>query len=142
MEDEIGKKIWRSSSTTEISSSNTSCTSNISQMGRRISFAPPGTCLNTITPCAACKLLRRRCAEECPFSPYFSPHEPQKFAAVHKVFGASNVSKLLMVLFFFLITLTSFDGINVLVSQPTGFVYYEPEYRRCQRAKEPMRRIV
>ncbi|MED6143394.1 hypothetical protein PIB30_005663 [Stylosanthes scabra] len=54
------------------------------------------TTLNTVTPCAACKLLRRRCAEECPFSPYFSPHEPQKFAAVHKVFGASNVSKMLM----------------------------------------------
>ncbi|XP_002962437.2 LOB domain-containing protein 15 [Selaginella moellendorffii] len=51
--------------------------------------------LNTITPCAACKLLRRRCAQECPFAPYFSPHEPQKFAAVHKVFGASNVSKML-----------------------------------------------
>nr|XP_043634600.1 LOB domain-containing protein 15 [Erigeron canadensis] len=57
---------------------------------------PGGTALNTITPCAACKLLRRRCAQECPFSPYFSPHEPQKFASVHKVFGASNVSKLLM----------------------------------------------
>ncbi|RID70018.1 hypothetical protein BRARA_C02074 [Brassica rapa] len=56
---------------------------------------PPGT-LNTITPCAACKLLRRRCAQECPFSPYFSPHEPHKFASVHKVFGASNVSKMLM----------------------------------------------
>ncbi|XP_019159698.1 PREDICTED: LOB domain-containing protein 15-like [Ipomoea nil] len=52
--------------------------------------------LNTVTPCAACKLLRRRCVEECPFSPYFSPHEPHKFAAVHKVFGASNVSKLIM----------------------------------------------
>ncbi|PWA92531.1 LOB domain-containing protein 15 [Artemisia annua] len=66
------------------------------QMGRRqILIPPPGT-LNTITPCAACKLLRRRCAEECPFSPYFSPHEPHKFAAVHKIFGASNVSKLLM----------------------------------------------
>jgi hypothetical protein len=59
-------------------------------------LGPPGT-LNTITPCAACKLLRRRCAQECPFSPYFSPHEPQKFASVHKVFGASNVSKMLMV---------------------------------------------
>lgn len=53
--------------------------------------------LNTITPCAACKLLRRRCAQDCPFSPYFSPHEPQKFASVHRVFGASNVSKMLMV---------------------------------------------
>ncbi|KAL2488558.1 LOB domain-containing protein 13 [Forsythia ovata] len=64
-------------------------------MGRRNMLGPPGS-LNTITPCAACKLLRRRCAEECPFSPYFSPHEPHKFAAVHKVFGASNVSKMLM----------------------------------------------
>ncbi|CAN8317590.1 unnamed protein product [Cochlearia groenlandica] len=57
--------------------------------------SPHGT-LNTITPCAACKLLRRRCAQECPFAPYFSPHEPHKFASVHKVFGASNVSKMLM----------------------------------------------
>ncbi|KAJ8535628.1 hypothetical protein K7X08_023348 [Anisodus acutangulus] len=66
-------------------------------MGRRHVLEPScSTKLNTITPCAACKLLRRKCAEECPFSPYFSPHEPQKFAAVHKVFGASNVSKLLM----------------------------------------------
>ncbi|CAH8332406.1 unnamed protein product [Eruca vesicaria subsp. sativa] len=62
---------------------------------RRPMLGPPGT-LNTITPCAACKLLRRRCAQECPFSPYFSPHEPHKFASVHKVFGASNVSKMLM----------------------------------------------
>ncbi|KAG2327589.1 hypothetical protein Bca52824_010317 [Brassica carinata] len=63
---------------------------------RRHVAVPPGTTLNTVTPCAACKLLRRRCAEECPFSPYFSPHEPHKFAAVHKVFGASNVSKMLL----------------------------------------------
>ncbi|XP_006350875.2 LOB domain-containing protein 13 isoform X1 [Solanum tuberosum] len=68
------------------------------QMGRRQVLGPVGggTTLNNVTPCAACKLLRRRCAEECPFSPYFSPLEPHKFAAVHKVFGASNVSKLLM----------------------------------------------
>lgn len=65
------------------------------QKGRRM-LGSSGT-LNTTTPCAACKLLRRRCAQECPFSPYFSPHEPHKFASVHKVFGASNVSKLLLV---------------------------------------------
>ncbi|PWZ52150.1 LOB domain-containing protein 12 [Zea mays] len=46
-------------------------------------------------PCAACKLLRRRCAAGCVFAPYFPPGEPHKFASVHKVFGASNVSKLL-----------------------------------------------
>uniref|UniRef100_A0A7N0VK50 LOB domain-containing protein n=1 Tax=Kalanchoe fedtschenkoi TaxID=63787 RepID=A0A7N0VK50_KALFE len=56
----------------------------------------PEVALNKVTPCAACKLLRRRCAEACPFSPYFSPLEPHKFLAVHRVFGASNVSKLLL----------------------------------------------
>ncbi|KAE8729070.1 LOB domain-containing protein 15 [Hibiscus syriacus] len=78
--DEIGKKIK---------------TDACYEMGRRHLLGSPGS-LNTITPCAACKLLRRRCAEECPFSPYFSPHESHKFAAVHKVFGASNVAKMLM----------------------------------------------
>ncbi|CAO2816972.1 unnamed protein product [Amaranthus hypochondriacus] len=85
--DEIGKKIKRDQN---------DAFSKTGGGGRRhIQLDPPGT-LNTITPCAACKLLRRRCAQECPFSPYFSPHEPQKFASVHKVFGASNVSKMLM----------------------------------------------
>ncbi|XP_015973740.1 LOB domain-containing protein 15-like [Arachis duranensis] len=86
-DDEIGKKIKREGD---------------GQKGRRQHMlgsqqeGASGGTINTITPCAACKLLRRRCAQECPFSPYFSPHEPQKFASVHKVFGASNVSKLLM----------------------------------------------
>ncbi|XP_052207616.1 LOB domain-containing protein 4-like [Diospyros lotus] len=47
------------------------------------------------SPCAACKLLRRRCVEDCVFSPYFPANDPQKFASVHKVFGASNVNKML-----------------------------------------------
>ncbi|RAL45850.1 unnamed protein product [Cuscuta campestris] len=47
------------------------------------------------SPCAACKLLRRRCAQGCIFAPYFPADEPNKFASVHKVFGASNVNKLL-----------------------------------------------
>ncbi|CAD6258829.1 unnamed protein product [Miscanthus lutarioriparius] len=46
-------------------------------------------------PCASCKLLRRRCTQECVFAPYFPPEDPHKFAIVHKVFGASNVSKML-----------------------------------------------
>ncbi|CAB4301490.1 unnamed protein product [Prunus armeniaca] len=46
-------------------------------MGRRHMLGPPGT-LNTITPCAACKLLRRRCAQECPlFSLLLSPRTPK-----------------------------------------------------------------
>ncbi|XWS40703.1 hypothetical protein CRYUN_Cryun17cG0018200 [Craigia yunnanensis] len=47
------------------------------------------------SPCAACKCLRRKCMPDCIFAPYFPPEEPQKFANVHKIFGASNVSKLL-----------------------------------------------
>ena len=49
------------------------------------------------SPCAACKLLRRRCAQDCVFAPYFPADEPQKFANVHRVFGASNVNKTLQV---------------------------------------------
>ncbi|XP_057548133.1 LOB domain-containing protein 12 [Amaranthus tricolor] len=47
------------------------------------------------SPCASCKLLRRRCVMDCIFAPYFPPDDPQRFALVHKLFGASNVSKLL-----------------------------------------------
>ncbi|XP_014490538.1 LOB domain-containing protein 4 [Vigna radiata var. radiata] len=48
-----------------------------------------------MSPCAACKLLRRRCAQDCVFAPYFPANEPHKFASVHRVFGASNVNKML-----------------------------------------------
>ncbi|XP_043709229.1 LOB domain-containing protein 36-like isoform X2 [Telopea speciosissima] len=47
------------------------------------------------SPCAACKFLRRKCTQECVFAPYFPPDQPIKFANVHKVFGASNVAKIL-----------------------------------------------
>ncbi|MCO5590864.1 hypothetical protein L7F22_044839 [Adiantum nelumboides] len=47
------------------------------------------------SPCAACKFLRRKCTAECVFAPYFPPDQPHKFANVHKVFGASNITKLL-----------------------------------------------
>ncbi|EPS57704.1 hypothetical protein M569_17113, partial [Genlisea aurea] len=47
------------------------------------------------SPCAACKCLRRKCTQECVFAPYFPPDNPQKFTNVHKVFGASNVAKIL-----------------------------------------------
>ncbi|XP_051140238.1 LOB domain-containing protein 36-like [Andrographis paniculata] len=47
------------------------------------------------SPCAACKCLRRKCTQECVFAPYFPPDNPQKFTNVHRVFGASNVTKLL-----------------------------------------------
>ncbi|RZC72191.1 hypothetical protein C5167_035364 [Papaver somniferum] len=60
------------------------------------SFAVDSTMASSSnSPCAACKFLRRKCTQECVFAPYFPPDQPQKFANVHKVFGASNVAKLL-----------------------------------------------
>ncbi|KAL8092317.1 LOB domain-containing protein 1-like [Apium graveolens] len=48
-----------------------------------------------VSPCAACKILRRRCAEKCVLAPYFPPSDPIKFTTAHRVFGASNIIKFL-----------------------------------------------
>ncbi|XP_059669570.1 LOB domain-containing protein 20 [Cornus florida] len=59
--------------------------------------APPVGVSSTAAPCGACKFLRRKCINGCIFAPYFSSDQgAARFAAVHKVFGASNVSKLLL----------------------------------------------
>lgn len=58
--------------------------------------AEAATAPHPSAPCGACKFLRRKCADGCIFAPYFgSDQGAARFAAVHKVFGASNVSKLL-----------------------------------------------
>ncbi|CAI9776428.1 unnamed protein product [Fraxinus pennsylvanica] len=48
-----------------------------------------------LSPCAACKMLRRRCVEKCILAPYFPPNDPLKFTTAHRLFGASNIIKLL-----------------------------------------------
>ncbi|CAN6465500.1 unnamed protein product [Victoria cruziana] len=49
------------------------------------------------SPCGACRFLRRKCVESCVFAPYFCNEQgATHFAAIHKVFGAGNASKLLM----------------------------------------------
>ncbi|KAI3804220.1 hypothetical protein L1987_25605 [Smallanthus sonchifolius] len=49
-------------------------------------------------PCGACKFLRRKCVKGCVFAPYFEPDDrgTADFDAVHRVFGAKNVAKLLL----------------------------------------------
>ncbi|CAL5066983.1 unnamed protein product [Urochloa decumbens] len=50
------------------------------------------------TPCAGCRTLRRRCVPGCVFAPYFPADggdDPSRFAAVHRVFGASNAARML-----------------------------------------------
>ncbi|CAI9283022.1 unnamed protein product [Lactuca saligna] len=49
----------------------------------------------TSTRCAVCKYFRRRCPSDCIFSPYFPPNNPQRFTCVHRIYGASNIGKML-----------------------------------------------
>ncbi|XP_019451914.1 PREDICTED: LOB domain-containing protein 22-like [Lupinus angustifolius] len=44
--------------------------------------------------CAACKHQRKKCNEKCILSPYFPSSRSCEFDAVHKVFGVSNITKL------------------------------------------------
>ncbi|KAK7270364.1 hypothetical protein RIF29_23445 [Crotalaria pallida] len=56
---------------------------------------PPPPPVVVVSPCAACKILRRRCVEKCVLAPYFPPTDPLKFTIAHRVFGASNIIKFL-----------------------------------------------
>ncbi|KAI3789939.1 hypothetical protein L2E82_02746 [Cichorium intybus] len=49
----------------------------------------------TSTRCAVCKYFRRRCPSDCIFSPHFPPNNPQRFTCVHRIYGASNIGKML-----------------------------------------------
>ena len=49
----------------------------------------------TSQACAACKYQRRRCTSECPLAPYFPPDQPKLFQNAHKLFGVSNILKIL-----------------------------------------------
>lgn len=50
--------------------------------------------LQTTSACAACKHQRKKCHETCPLAPYFPADRNREFQAVHKVFGVSNVTKM------------------------------------------------
>lgn len=49
----------------------------------------------TSQACAACKYQRRKCSSECPLAPYFPPDQPKMFADAHRLFGVSNILKIL-----------------------------------------------
>ncbi|XP_028763392.1 LOB domain-containing protein 27-like [Neltuma alba] len=49
----------------------------------------------TTQACAACKFQRRKCTSECLLAPYFPADQPKMFQNVHKLFGVSNIKKML-----------------------------------------------
>ena len=60
------------------------------------------------TRCAACKYLRKKCPSDCIYSPYFPSNDPQRFENVHKIYGASNIARMLQVKFFYIFQITFF----------------------------------
>ncbi|XP_009790364.1 protein ASYMMETRIC LEAVES 2-like [Nicotiana tabacum] len=48
--------------------------------------------------CASCKHQRKKCANTCILAPYFPAEKSREFQAVHKIFGVSNVAKLIKTL--------------------------------------------
>ncbi|OIT01223.1 lob domain-containing protein 2 [Nicotiana attenuata] len=48
--------------------------------------------------CASCKYQRKKCADTCILAPYFPAAKNREFQAVHKIFGVSNVTKLIKAL--------------------------------------------
>ncbi|GAU14652.1 hypothetical protein TSUD_97160 [Trifolium subterraneum] len=78
----------------EITTSDTSSPTSSSNSPQLIAQNPSQVVV--MSPCAACKILRRRCsAEKCVLAPYFPPTDPAKFTIAHRVFGASNIIKFL-----------------------------------------------
>ncbi|GMH17597.1 hypothetical protein Nepgr_019438 [Nepenthes gracilis] len=48
-----------------------------------------------IQACAACKYQRRKCVPDCILAPYFPPDHPKQFLNAHKLFGVSNITKII-----------------------------------------------
>ncbi|KAL4576415.1 hypothetical protein LXL04_012508 [Taraxacum kok-saghyz] len=89
----IAPSFSHSSKTSNNSSSQLSPTSVLTHPPPSSPSSPPPPVV--LSPCAACKILRRRCVDKCVLAPYFPPTEPLKFTIAHRVFGASNIIKLL-----------------------------------------------
>ncbi|CAI9752678.1 unnamed protein product [Fraxinus pennsylvanica] len=49
----------------------------------------------TSPACAACKYQRRKCSSDCPLAPYFPSNQSKIFQNVHRLFGVSNITKIL-----------------------------------------------
>ncbi|GLJ33771.1 hypothetical protein SUGI_0678760 [Cryptomeria japonica] len=71
-----------------------------------------------IVSCAACRLQRKKCSEECILAPHFPQDDPDKFTVVQRVYGTSYVIKLLQDLE----TKQRADAVNSLVCEASARV--------------------
>ncbi|KFK41738.1 hypothetical protein AALP_AA2G166200 [Arabis alpina] len=47
------------------------------------------------TACAACKYQRKKCTKNCHLAPYFPQERQKQFLNAHKLFGVSNITKMI-----------------------------------------------
>lgn len=47
------------------------------------------------TACAACKYQRKKCTKNCLLAPYFPQDRQKEFLNAHRLFGVSNITKLI-----------------------------------------------
>ncbi|KAL7143687.1 hypothetical protein ABFS83_08G208800 [Erythranthe nasuta] len=50
---------------------------------------------NSTSACASCKHQRKKCTDKCTLAPFFPVEKSREFQAVHKVFGVSNITKII-----------------------------------------------
>jgi len=78
-----------------MNTNNNTTTTTTTITTNRISTTRNGS--STTQACAACKYQRRKCAPDCILAPYF-PHDRQRqFLNAHKLFGVSNITKIIKV---------------------------------------------
>ncbi|KAF5761826.1 putative transcription factor AS2-LOB family [Helianthus annuus] len=73
-------------------------TTTIRVLEAATSSSPPSTTTTyggAVPACAACRHQRKKCTKKCVLAPFFPVEKTQDFQAVHRVFGVSNVTKLL-----------------------------------------------
>ncbi|GLJ33778.1 hypothetical protein SUGI_0678920 [Cryptomeria japonica] len=74
----------------------------------------------TTVSCAACRVTRKKCSEDCILAPHFPADDPDKFTVVQRVYGTSNIVKLLQGLE----TKQRADAVNSLVSEASARMKY------------------
>ncbi|XP_076885287.1 uncharacterized protein LOC143534756 [Bidens hawaiensis] len=56
--------------------------------------SPPSTTTGGLPACASCRHQRKKCTQKCILAPFFPAEKTREFQAVHRVFGVSNVTKM------------------------------------------------
>jgi hypothetical protein len=76
----------------------------------------------SMSPCAGCKIQRKKCTENCVLAPYFPQSDPDKFLLVHKVFGNGHVIK----------------SLQELPAEQRGDAVNSMVYEASQRIRDPV----